>query len=449
MQKKRLFILLSILVVTVTSCSNQKNDKKEKATDSPKKEIVYYSGKLSDEEKESTHLSLDLAENIVVDADITSYSKYKDGMDSYFIENLKQDRKTSISSYRKNPDIFGTPLKQFIKELAEVGQCSLSNGRTDTLYDKEKKLIFGNTDFQDSDQNVRRLIFTQNLYGAKKFSGIDDLALSSVISNLKNIDQIMYGTTQLGENMMTVFPDYDMSDLSFCDKEEVGEKLKDFVSKMLKMEVADQYDCVPVTKDSYRRLINRFYEDESTAVKPFEEDYYFYRFFPAINGLRWRQFAYGQTITVGNEPVADDVIRQSESWNTQTKELIGVTLQSMDEKTQRFVYGENGIQEMTLSHMIETTDVYKKQQSICPIDVVLTKIQEELTKGITLPSTIYNIELCYSSSFSDAADGEIRNITKPCWIVQFWKQAWDGKRCAELCIDGVTGEVIGEEIELG
>ena len=222
MQKKRLFILLSILVVTVTSCSNQKNDKKEKATDSPKKEIVYYSGKLSDEEKESTHLSLDLAENIVVDADITSYSKYKDGMDSYFIENLKQDRKTSISSYRKNPDIFGTPLKQFIKELAEVGQCSLSNGKTDTLYDKENKLIFGNTDFQDSDKNVRRLIFTQNLYGAKKFSGIDDLALSSVISNLKNIDQIMYGTTELGENMMTVFPDYDMSDLSFCDKEEVG-----------------------------------------------------------------------------------------------------------------------------------------------------------------------------------------------------------------------------------
>ena len=42
--------------------------------------------------------------------DVTNPSQYKDGLDSYFIGYMNNDKRDSISSYCKKPDIYGMPL---------------------------------------------------------------------------------------------------------------------------------------------------------------------------------------------------------------------------------------------------------------------------------------------------------------------------------------------------
>ncbi len=127
MLKKRFPILLTAVVFVAVSCSNPEDDKKEKKQDDvSNKETAYYSGNLSEEQKESTHLTLKFFKNIIVDADVTNPSQYKDGLDSYFIGYMNNDKRDSISSYCKKPDIYGMPLSKFMKELADTGQCGFS-----------------------------------------------------------------------------------------------------------------------------------------------------------------------------------------------------------------------------------------------------------------------------------------------------------------------------------
>ena len=54
-------------------------------------------------------------------------------------------------------------------------------------------------------------------------------------------------------------------------------------------------------------------------------------------------------------------------------------------------------------------------------------------------------ELCYASAFSDISEGKIRNVLEPCWMVEYWEEAWDGKRCTAMWVDAMTGEVINED----
>lgn len=160
MLKKRFFILLAAVALMATSCSNPEDDKKEKTQDdSTKKEAVYYAGELSEEQKEGTHLKLDLAEKVTVDADVTSPSQYKDGMDSYFIGYMKNDKKKSISSYCKNPDIFGMSLDEFTEELVNAGQCKLTGKKEDVEYNKKEGWIRVGVSYHDTDNGKRELFF--------------------------------------------------------------------------------------------------------------------------------------------------------------------------------------------------------------------------------------------------------------------------------------------------
>lgn len=444
MLKKRFYILLTAVALMATSCSNPENDKKEKtAEDGKKEETVYYSGELSEEQKESTHLTLNLAEKVKVDADVTDSSQYTDGMDSYFIGYMRNDKKKSISSYCKNPDIFGMSLEEFTSELADAGQCKLSDQKKKVKYNKKEGWIRVTVSYHDTDNVKRKLDFERYLTAKNTLGGIDGLLFEPEDEAHK--DESKMGDYELGEEMTTVFPDYDMGDLPFGKKEEIGRGLKGLVEKMMKIELSDKYDCMPVTQNTYRMLAARFYEDgASEYVSPFQSDYYYYCFYPEINGLRWVNNS--RRMSVGKEPVAEDVSYSAEVVDKQTKEVTARNLWAMPPEEQAFVYNEKGVREMRLSKIKEIKDVYKEKLEICPLETVLMNVQGQfMGKGVVLPTTIYNIELCYASAFSDPSEGKIRNVLEPCWMVEYWEEAWDGKRCTVLWVDGATGKVLSEE----
>ncbi len=443
MLKKRFPILLTAVVFVAVSCSNPEDDKKEKKQDDvSNKETAYYSGNLSEEQKESTHLTLKFFKNIIVDADVTNPSQYKDGLDSYFIGYMNNDKRDSISSYCKKPDIYGMPLSKFMKELADTGQCGFSEKKRDVNYRKEDGGIRIAVSCRDDDNVKRELSFQRYLTGKNTLGGIDGMLFQ--IKDDAHKDESLAGECDFGEGMTSVFPDYDMDDLSFGKKEEIGGRLKDLTEKTLKLELSDKYDCMPITRDTYRMLTARLYDNKSERIRPFHSDYYYYRFYPMVNGLRWVDNS--RRVTVKEEPIADDVGTQSEMIDNQTKKVTSRTLSSMSEGEQVFIYNEKGIREMRLSNIIENKGVYKKKLEICPLETVLTNVQARfMGKGVVLPATIYNIELCYASAFSDISEGKIRNVLEPCWMVEYWEEAWDGKRCTAMWVDAMTGEVINED----
>lgn len=95
LRKTGMVLLLMGNLAMATGCSSEKEEKKEVKKEEEKE---YYKGELTEEEMNDNHLTLELMENVTVDADITSFKDYENGLNSYFIkrpdgEKLHQARR--------------------------------------------------------------------------------------------------------------------------------------------------------------------------------------------------------------------------------------------------------------------------------------------------------------------------------------------------------------------
>lgn len=428
---KKLFLALVTIGILVSSvsCSAPKEDKEEKTTSEVKKDVAFFKGELSEKEMESAHLGLDLNEKVSVDADITSYSKYKDGLNSYFIEKVVQKQgKVNLSLYQKNPTFFENSLSELEQEITGVSTGKFLDAKKVVEYQKKAGAILFMVPYRSADGTKRNFFGRLNIDKKKRLGGVS-IVLEKDYTEEKaenNIEQ--YYERTIGEKMRAIHPDCDMSDLSIGKKEEIGERLSGIIKNSLELELAEGYDCMPLNRENYHKLANRCFSNEE--LQPLESEYYLYTFYPAVDGFLWRARNWSQKVE--DKEVADDV-------------LVGDSrIYTTDEATQKIVYGEDGIRELELTHELQISEVYKKQE-ICSIETVLTQLQDYFGEdSLSIPTTIYNIEICYSGDFSDEADGKIRNIVQPYWYVEFWKQCWDGKRCSELWLDAVTGECLSE-----
>lgn len=417
-----MMLLLAGSLAAVTGCSSEKEDKQgETKKEAEKKE--YYNGELSEEEMNDTHLSLELMENVTVDADITSLEYYKEGLASYFIQ--KPDAKKLVPD---KPKIGGKG--DIPKEYKKVRQA-ISDNMAETLDVKKEK-----SDFQKKkwlrvsvpfDNPDTTFAYTLDLDKKSRPCG-KDISVSRGYKAQEG-EEISYYISDFDVATMLLIKDidFDQSDLSFGSREEIAGKAKEQVEDLIGRKISDTYDSAVINEETY---------DLVTQTDLFSEqyiecdaDFYAYFFYEDINGFPWKN-AYAQWELEEGAVCAGDVDVDSEyAFPLNPGEL-------------EVSYGKDGMREIFLSNTAEVSTEYKKNDIIL-LDDLLIKIGDYYAanrSGTLLSNTIYEIKLCYISTISDAKDGKIRNIVKPYWGVKIWQKHADGRESINLFFDVETGE---------
>lgn len=423
LRKAGMVLMLVGSLAAITGCSSEKEDKQEKT----KKEVEkkeYYDGELSEEEMNASHLSLDLLENVTVDADITSLKDYKEGLDSYFIQ--RPDAKKLASD---KPKIGG---KGDIPKEYEKVRKVISDNMAETL-DVEKET----SDFRKKewltvaapfDNSEKVFSYTLNLDKKNKPCGKDISVTRG--HKAKEGEEVNYYISDF--DIATQFQlrnmDFDKSDLAFGSMEEFAGKAKEQVESITGRKMSDVYESAVVNQETYDLLVEEGLYFDANHIKG-DADYYVYAFHDDINGFPWKDEYVECTLEEGAE-CAEDVDADSD---------YAIPLNPGE---QEISYGKDGMRELSLSYKAEVSKVYRKNE-IMQMDDLLIKIGDyyaENRSDTLMANTIYEIKLCYLSSLSDAADGKIRNIVKPYWGVKIWQKHADGQEGIRLYFDVETGE---------
>lgn len=421
-QKIAMCFLLIGCLAFMTSCASPEEDiSGEKTGQVSEEEVTYFSGELTEEEREGDYLSLELMENLSVDADITSSLKYKDGLNSYYVKKRKDTKPIdNLKSYLKDPEIAGTSLSEILEQIEAESAGSFQTDKRKTEYYAGKKTgkrtgrLNVRIPYQDKKNGIKMELDFDQFFHNNMPADFDlyftrDYELSEETENsMRTLSEI-----DIGRNMARSFPNYDMSDLSFGNSEEIAEELKQLLEGIAGYELADKYECMPLSRTNYQMVLSEKYGDEDTQIVPIEGEFYYYRFYQGIDSFPW----------IGAQ------LSRKEQVNAYSYHSI----QASDEWVQLAAYGEDGIRELDIHDSLKTGAVYQKVIP-CSMDTVLKKIKEYLGKNLMLARTVYGIEICYSGDFTENND----RIVRPFWNVSYW----DGLNCRRLWLDAETGEYV-------
>lgn len=375
-------------------------------------------GDLSEKEMNQEHLELELMEKVTVDAEITPYDKYKAGLSSYYIESYYEGEEASgidVESYMATPVIFRRDIEK-VKGLIEEN----SNGR---FTDQEIEIGENGT------LHVTALYSDTKEKWINCWLGIED---DGRVTGTQFWFQVADGNesneeTYAGKIMLVYYPEYDRTSLSFADADETGEMLRDLLETLTGSEYAEKYECIPVSKENYQALK----ETGNAGLEgSLAEEYYTYIFYHQVDGFRWKY------LNLSIEMTEDIVLSE----DVASKVINGYLFPS-DEWTQVVAYGAEGIRSLQLDAYVVPTEIYKEQEQVADVSEVLKQVEAYFdTILVASPITIYSMEICYSSWFSDAADGPLESIVSPMWVVQYW----DGNSMKQLLFDAYTGKFLME-----
>lgn len=422
LKKAGMVLLLAGSLAAVTGCSSEKEDKQEDT----KKEIEkkeYYDGELSEEEMNATHLSLELMENVTVDADITSLDNYEKGLDSYFLQ--MPDGKKLAPDKQKIKGKGDIPKEyKSVKKVITANVAETLNEKEEMSDFKKKEWLTITAPFDNSEKIFS---YTLNLDKDNKPCG-KSISLSRGRQPKEGEEVNHYiSDFDVAWHFMLKDMDFDTSDLSFSSRKEVAGKAKEQVERLLGKKMSDTYDSAVVNEKTYDTIVqNGFFEGEQIKS---DADFYAYFFYDDINGFPWK-YSSLQRILEEGEKFAGDV------------DADGDYAFPLNQGEQRISYGEDGIRELSLSDTAEVSKVYRKNE-IMQMDELLIKIGDyyaDNRSDTLMSNTIYEIKLCYLSAFSNKEDGKIRNIVKPYWEVKIWQEHSDGLQSVRLHFDVETGE---------
>ena len=423
LKKAGMVLLLAGSLVAVTGCSSDKEDKQEKT----KKEVEkkeYYDGELSEEEMSTTHLSLELMDNVTVDADITSLEDYKEGLDSYFIQ--RPDAK-KLGSDKKQIGGKGDIPKEYkkLRKMISDNMPETLNVKKEASDFRKKEWLTVAVPFDDSEK-----IFSYRLDLDKKNKPCEKTISVSRGYEAKEGEKVSYYISDF--DMATQFRlidmDFDKSDLAFGSQEDFAGKAREQVENITGRKMSDVYESAVVNQETYDLLTEAGLYTEENFIKC-DADFYAYTFYNDINGFPWKD-DYSQWTLEEGDKCADDVDADSDY------------AYPLHPGEQEISYGKDGMREIDLSYAAEISKVYKKNE-IMKMDDLLIKIGDYYAANRSdtlMKNTIYEIKLCYLSALSDSKDGKIRNIVKPYWEVKIWQKHADRLESIRLHFDVETGE---------
>jgi len=424
LKKAGIVLLLMGSLVMVTGCSSEKEEKKEdEKKETEEKE--YYDGELTEEEMNGTHLTLELMENVTVDADITSLKDYEKGLSSYFIQ--RPDGK-KIAPGKKKIEGKGYIPKDYSrvkKIIAENVAGTFGKEKEESYYDKKFRLT--TSELLTDSISDKKFSYTLYLDKGNKPCG-KDIRVDRYYKPKKGEEDKYYiSDSNIAWTLLANDIGHEESDFSFGGREEIAREVKEQAEELIGKKLSDVYDGFTVNKEMYDMIVQEWYPESIKCP----DDFYAYFFYYDVNGFPWKTES-RQYFLEKDEEYAEDVETHSGS------------AYPMQPESQAVSYGKDGIRELSLSDTVELSKVYKEQGKILPLDEMLIKIGDfylENASNTLMKNAIYGIKLCYLSDFYTEGR-KLRNIVKPCWEMKVGQKHYDGIQISNLYFDAETGEHI-------
>ncbi|MDE6639801.1 MAG: hypothetical protein K2K63_04695 [Acetatifactor sp.] len=408
--KKRIArsLILILMSLLCTSCSGSSADE----------------GLLSPEEMESTHLEMELTDGVLVDAVITPYSRYQNGLNAYYVSMMYQEEDlVAGEDFAASPIIYGHSLEELAQLLAEQSGFSPEYVWETVSYPDE---LIGNLTMRDPAGVERTLWCGWRTDG----EGRVDSTLNALYYNYE-WESFDYNTA--GSLLSMAVPDE--SELDFASSEELAVRAEAILEALTGEVFYSEIICVPMGEANRQQLKDRGYElqGQFSNAPYLEEDYYGFIFYRDMDGFPLRYLSPSITLTenVGWEEEMDN-------------QIYGDSVMPLIAQRQFVSWGrDSGLRYLSTDRKPRIMGTYREQESVCDINVILENARQYFDSMlITNTMTVNHIEIAYSYWFSDAEDGPLRNIAAPFWVVQYWNPGTEFQMM--LLYDAFSGQFICE-----
>ncbi len=395
-------MVLASVLIFMTSCS------------SPKKESNGISSKVSQIDIENGHLKMELMEKVSVDAEITPYSKYKDGVNMYYFEPfLDNYGKSDLNEYKNRPVLFNQDIKEITKLIQEYSDGTFYTLKNDIKIIKQDLEL--SIPFMADDGEKR------NLYGIWYLNEDGQFVGTEVYFKSAKTDEKY---AQIGKSILDDVPGYEEKNFEFADHNTISNEIRTLVERITGRKISEKMYCVPVTEKLYNAVTD--VQEIDRDKMPYPGEYYTFIMYYDIDGLPWKLINFSMKESKGVN-LADDV------------KVFDGELISKNEWPLVVTYNADGIMSLELDSFFKIGKPYKEKEQVCTPEKILEQVEIYFQETLLeVPVTIYEISLAYDSYFTDPKDGLIENVVRPFWLVRYW----DGKKTVQLVFDAYSGKYI-------
>lgn len=398
-----LSIVLTGILVLLPSCS------------SPEGEPQDISGEISQKDMENGHIKMELMEKVSVDAKVTPYRKYQNGLRTYYLEpSIDNHGKSDLKEYKKKAVLFNQEAEKItgLIERHSKGAFDISKRKL-KVYDGQDVVM--SIPYKADNGEKKHATCSWVLNDNGQFAGTDFYFEADGASDTY---------TQIGVIALDDAPMYGEKDFGFADCGTAAEEMRAFVEQVTGRKVSEEMYRIPVTEEVYNAVTDR--QEIDRGKTPYPGEYYTFVMYFDVDGLPWKRVRYTMREKNGMK-LADDVrLFEGELWSRNEWPLV-------------VAYNKDGIMELLLDSFFKVSKPYSERQKVCTPEEILKQVkayfQDILLK---VPVTIYEISLAYDGYFTDPEDGLIENVVRPFWIVRYW----DGKKTTQLVFDAYNGKYI-------
>lgn len=416
--KKRLLLYIILVMLLITGCkkteiedeNNLKNtggiseqgDEPEAESEKTLEEL------LGEVDMEQSHINLKLSKNVMIDADITQYSQYKDGLNLYRINDITDEENSEKGFVKALDDFFGKDVTITIAEQEQLKKETKEEVDFTCVYDRLFQYYFESYKYGDclNSLSVYRIAipFYKNNYDKKFVDGIIEKVLTEFSK----------------EFLIDVSDDYEC----IWVNSEYYAKTEDFIKKI----IPSQYsDVKPNLKD--------YFEDETCQNK---EEYYIVRLMQRKDGgieldnimeLPFKLSEFGVMETKGT-----GILRKRE-------DAYCVTI---DNDIRILFTADGSIRVIEIRHNANIEDTPFESVQVKNIQEMLSIIYDQYKYSIEKEDEveIFNMELKYMGALHKDDAGNVITCIKPYWVIQFYDKRESYESSRQIIIyDAVTGKV--------
>ena len=424
-RKMYLCAMLCAMTAALTACAapwSEAETETEETEESCREEFT-------DEELASGSASFQAGEYIYVDATLTPYEAYQDGVDSYYInyasyENPYTDEETILDTFTP----FGGSYEDFASELREIMGEKIDTASLEyTLNTNGDGVMMYSFDLS----NGGFLSYWCSFF--KDMSDEDDSSSQSAYCYSPYIYYDRNDTADLITANLERLKDYG-GDLDFATEEEAAAEVIAFIEEVTGLEISDSWECYTYSEENLKELeaLLKEYGDELLFHETLEdtetgeeymteltldqmeyEEYFDFYFSIEVNGLPIDGSASSTTLGEG-ETVGDSLAVNSNNISSSAGSTVvqPITVSSMD-----CTVDEKGVMQFSAIWMIEIGDVYKNESIMTPSEILVRFLNYLESEVIVDTLTIEEISLVYKSAFTDAENGVLEAALRPYWKV--------------------------------
>lgn len=422
--KKRLCglaVLGAVLVANMaglSGCSGGKTGHDSDSALAPEEETYRY---LTDEEKESDSMELQLAPTVKLDGTIMPRSEYEQGLNLYY---CKVQEPLTVELTNEEWDSIILARTDEIMSVIEANSSVTFNREEQQIYnDHDVSLPYATvtvpyTDADGEEQHLWVNFVLENDKTARVY-GLE-------LGEGDNVD--------LADNIRRCTPDYSKDALEFGSSITGELAARTFIEEFTGFEFCETSVCVPVSYENIQEMKERHLGEITVPYS--QTECYVYYFYWQIDGFPSKRVqAYAKKSEVGE---LDSSIQGEE--NQITLEGVSPLSVSCDATGIRSIH----IPDLYLVSA-ESSEIYKENMQMADINTILKRATDYFTEYYTEKVIeIKNVSICYGQKLTDEEDGPAKKIWYPYWTLDVSVKPKYTTTCDTymMAFDGITGELL-------